>query len=163
MIRFFSFACLMLILAATSNARIKTSHSGAATNKKKADTMETRYPVIKFRDGNAFDFHYVKKDSKVSHQFVFSNTGNATLFIDNVKSTCECVAVKWDVEPITPGMKGRVTVTIDSRGMKSGEFNNEVYIYSNAKDELDENHVTIFLKGIVEKESYPNKDFATGK
>ena len=50
--------------------------------------------------------------SKVSHEFIFENTGTADLEIIQVVPGCGCSATDFD-KIIAPGKKGKVAITVD--------------------------------------------------
>ena len=157
-------AILLLSVFSFSATQARTHKHKHHTTKKTVHIAEIKEhgPVFTFKGGDSFDFKAVKKDATVSHCFQFTNTGDKTLFIDNVKANCLCANVKWDVEPILPGMKGHIYVSIDVRQLK-GEFYKELYILANSKNPLAENRYTLFISGNIETESYkPHDDRVAG-
>lgn len=75
---------------------------------------------------------FSKSKGKVSHKFIFTNTGNKPLLINRVKSTCGCTASKYTREPILPGKEGSVEVRFDPAKF-SGYFSKKVSVYTNAQ------------------------------
>ena len=149
---FFVFAFSSL---ASAKGKKHKKHHYVAVNTEKI--IEPKGAIFQFKGGNSFDFRSVKKDAIVRHSFQFTNTGDKTLYIDNVTTNCPGAYTKWDVEPILPGMKGHIYVTVDARELK-GEFNKELYILSNAKYQMQEKRATLFISGNVETESYKLHD-----
>lgn len=76
------------------------------------------------------DFGKVKQGDVVSHEFVFTNEGDATLVIDKVETTCGCTAALASDQKIPPGKEGRIKTTFDTRGY-SGRLTRYVYLVSN--------------------------------
>ncbi|MNU78589.1 hypothetical protein D3C71_681820 [compost metagenome] len=65
--------------------------------------------------------------------FVFKNTGNAPLILENVKGSCSCTVPNWTKDPVLPGQTGEITVHYDTHN--SGSINKSVTIASNAVNE----------------------------
>src|SRR5436189_6374552 len=62
-------------------------------------------PKIQFAD-MTFDFGKIDSGTLVKHEFVFTNTGSATLEIKDVKPGCGCTAAgTWD-KTVEPGKTG---------------------------------------------------------
>lgn len=139
----------------TTSAKCKKNSS--CCHKEKAIAPVAPAPKFDFKDGDCYDFKSVKYNSVVTHTFQFTNDGDKPLFIDNVTTSNSAVSVKRDVEPILPGFKGHIYVTVNTKDLK-GEFYKEIYILSNAKVPLNERRYTLFVAGIVETESYKDKD-----
>src|SRR5262249_56136315 len=64
-----------------------------------------------------FDFGDVDQGAKVEHTFALTNTGDAELRIDHVKSSCGCTVAVASERDVPPGGEGRVTVTLDTARM----------------------------------------------
>jgi len=87
--------------------------------------------TIKF-DNEIHNFKVIKEDNgKVSHKFIFTNTGNTPLIINSVKATCGCTSPEWTQKPILPGQDGYVSATFDPRN-RPGKFNKSIIIRTNA-------------------------------
>ena len=76
------------------------------------------------------DYGEIKKGSDGLRVFEFTNTGNAPLVIEDVKSSCGCTVPKKPEEPIMPGEKGEIEVKYDTK--KPGPIRKTVTVYSNA-------------------------------
>ena len=89
-------------------------------------------PVIKFLD-TAHDFGNVKEASgAVSHDFRFTNTGDAPLVILSVTTSCGCTKPTFPKEPIEPGDTAIVKVTYNPTG-RPGEFDKNITVKSNSQ------------------------------
>jgi hypothetical protein len=99
-----------------------------------ANAQETG-ATITFKE-KSIDFGDIKQGDKVSHTFVFTNTGTAPLIISNVAVTCGCTATSWPKEPIAPGKSSEISVSFNSTG-KMGAQNSVVRIYSNASEPIE--------------------------
>jgi hypothetical protein len=65
-------------------------------------------------DASTHDFGDVKENGgKVTHKFIFTNTGNEPLVITNVRPSCGCTSSDYTKEPIAPGDKGYVSAAFD--------------------------------------------------
>ena len=76
------------------------------------------------------DYGEIKKGSDGLRVFEFTNTGNAPLVIEDVKSSCGCTVPKKPEEPIMPGEKGEIEVKYDTK--RPGPIRKTVTVYSNA-------------------------------
>lgn len=77
-----------------------------------------------------FDFGEIFQGEQVPHVFSFSNTGDQTLSIDRVNSSCGCTAALISEKTLAPGGKGEVKVSFDSTRFR-GQVTKTVYLYSN--------------------------------
>lgn len=76
------------------------------------------------------DYGTIEKDANGDCVFIFKNTGNSPLILENVKGSCSCTVPKWPTEPILPGEKGEIKVHYNTAN--SGPINKSVTITSNA-------------------------------
>lgn len=77
--------------------------------------------------------------------FIFVNTGNAPLVIQNTKTGCSCTSVSFSPKPVMPGKKGYVTVWFDSNKTGSGTFRKSVDIITNGEPGV----VRLFISGVA--------------
>ncbi len=92
-----------------------------------------------------FDFGEIQeKDGVVSHTFVFTNTSNKLVAIEDTYSGCGCATSEFSKEPIQPGKTRKVTVTFNPRS-RPGFFSKEIVVFSNNKA----NYTRIWIKGTV--------------
>jgi len=65
---------------------------------------------IKFAD-DLHDFGKIKQNSTENkYTFIFTNTGDKPLIIENAKGSCGCTVPQWPKEPIPPGETGEILV-----------------------------------------------------
>lgn len=77
------------------------------------------------------DFGVINEaDGKVSCAFEIENEGNEPLVIIGVYVKCGCVTYDFTKEPIKPGEKGVVNVTLDPSG-REGKYIKSIHIYTN--------------------------------
>lgn len=86
-------------------------------------------PQITF-EKSEHDFGDVPHGSRVHHDFVFKNTGDAPLKIQSVKTSCGCTAAAAKAGTIRPGKEGKISVDFDSTGRR-GNIDKEVRVWSN--------------------------------
>ena len=66
---------------------------------------------IQFKE-YSYDFGVIKESKGyVSHEFEFTNTGDASLVITEVTATCGCTRPEYSEEPIAPGKKRKIKIT----------------------------------------------------
>lgn len=99
-------------------------------------------PAIKF-ETNIHDYGIVVQGGNGIYDFVFTNTGNAPLILNNVRSSCGCTIPEWPKEPIAPGETGLIKVKYNTN--RIGTINKSVTVYSNAPG----GPVVLRIKGTV--------------
>ncbi len=86
-------------------------------------------PRIQFAD-RVHDFGRMRSGEVVRHDFVYTNTGNATLVLSDVRPGCGCTtAGTWDRE-IAPGGTGRIPIQFNG-GSFSGNISKTVTVTCN--------------------------------
>jgi hypothetical protein len=80
----------------------------------------------------SFDFGNVKSGEKVSHRFIFKNTGTSDLIIKNVDPSCGCTVVSFPNVPVKPGDSSYIEATFDSDGYRGLNIK-EVEVKTNGK------------------------------
>lgn len=98
---------------------------------------------IKFKN-RSFDFDTIQTGDKVSHEFVFKNTGVKDLEILDTRTTCGCTISKHSSEPIPPGDEGFIEVSYDSKERK-GVQEKIVRVFTNSYP----NETLLTIKGFV--------------
>ncbi len=104
-------------------------------------------PRIEF-DEITFDFGSMYQNDEVVHQFRFRNTGDATLKIENVKTTCGCTAALPGVRELAPGAESTIQVTF-----RSGNYRDRVtkHVDVDSNDPMQP-RVTLTIKGDIKVE-----------
>ena len=114
-------------------------------------SVAAQKPTITFQTKD-HDFGNINEtDGKVSYVFEFTNTGTATLAIQNVQASCGCTTPSWTKEPIEPGKKGKIVATYDPAGRPNG-FNKSISVHSNATNENE----VLYIRGNVISKNAPN-------
>ncbi|MEM7039528.1 MAG: DUF1573 domain-containing protein [Bacteroidota bacterium] len=91
--------------------------------------LPARGPEITFIN-TAFDFGVLTQGEPAVGTYRFVNTGDETLVLHSVKTSCGCLVPIWDRTPIAPGDTGMVQAKYDSR--RIGIFKKSVTVHSNA-------------------------------
>ncbi len=94
-------------------------------------------------NGTAYDFGKIALNKPVTHEFKFTNTGNAPLVISSVRASCGCTVTEYSKDPIAPGGEGFVKATYDAA--KVGVFTKSVTVNANAEESV----VQLTIKGEV--------------
>lgn len=61
-------------------------------------------------------FPKAKEGEKLSHYYVFTNTGNAPLILNSYVVECHCTELKFPDHPIAPGQTDSLLLTFDTNG-----------------------------------------------
>ena len=79
----------------------------------------------------------------VTHEFRFTNSGDAPLVISSVQASCGCTVTDYSKDPIAPGSEGYVKATYNAA--KVGVFSKTVTVNANAAESV----VQLTIKGEV--------------
>ena len=89
-------------------------------------------PAITFED-TSHDFGTIAEDGgNVTHEFKFTNTGDAPLMIVNASASCGCTRPSYPKKPVAPGKTDKIKVTYVPVG-RPGEFVKTVTVKTNVK------------------------------
>ena len=89
------------------------------------------------------DYGTINKNSDGTRVFEFTNTGDAPLIIDRVKSSCGCTVPSKPTQPIMPGKSDKIVVRYNTH--RVGPFRKTITVYSNATNGV----VILKIKGKV--------------
>jgi len=93
------------------------------------DGAPQRPPKLAFAS-SAQELGTVEQGEPLQHRFDFRNDGGSALLIDNVKTSCDCVAVVAQQSTVAPGAAGSVAVRCDT-DQSHGRVQRSVTVYSN--------------------------------
>jgi hypothetical protein len=93
-----------------------------------------------------YNFGFIHQGDVVSHDFVFTNTGDDPIIITNCEVACHCTTVDYPRSPILKGQTGTIKVTFDSKDAIDKQ-NRTVIVTSNATN----SPVTLEFKCVVLK------------
>jgi hypothetical protein len=103
---------------------------------------QEKQPVIEFKS-TEIDYGNINKNSDGTRVFEFTNTGDAPLIINRVKSSCGCTVPSKPTKPVMPGKSDKIVVKYNTH--RVGPFRKTITVYSNAKN----NVVILKIKGKV--------------
>jgi hypothetical protein len=86
-------------------------------------------PRIHFKQ-DTWDFGPTKQGKNLTHTFIFTNSGEETLKIVKVLTSCGCTAALLSKKIYEAGEKGEIKVTFNTRGYE-GEVSKYLYVKSN--------------------------------
>lgn len=102
-------------------------------------------PAIEFEE-TTYDFGTIAEDGgNVTHEFVFTNTGDAPLMIVSATASCGCTRPSFPKKPVAAGKSDKIKVTYVPAG-RPGEFIKGVTVKSNAAKNKT---VKLKIKGVV--------------
>lgn len=106
--------------------------------------------VLKFTNGNTFDFGTIPEGPIAEHNFEFTNTDTRTLIITNISASSGSVTAVWSKEPVLPGKKGVIKVHYTTQGQVA-PFEKSLFITSNVlkSTSVDGIRTEIKIKGTV--------------
>ncbi len=87
-------------------------------------------PVITFDDEN-HDYGRVIWGDKVTHEFTVTNSGDETLIIEKVESTCGCTNAVKGASEVPPHQKTHIIASFDTTGLSAGRKQKKLYVHSN--------------------------------
>ena len=88
-------------------------------------------PVIKFKQ-KIIDFGEIESGRVINLKFEFTNDGNTTLVIKNIRTSCGCTVTQIEKKEYKPGENGKVPVKFFSQGY-SGKIVKTITVITNDK------------------------------
>ena len=117
-----------------------------------ANAQEQKRADIKF-EKTTIDLGKFGRETPIRKcAFVFTNTGDADLYIHQSFTSCGCTASRIPERAIKPGEKDSITVTYDGRRRTPGKMRKSITIHNNSKDEMIKLYITGNMLPIKEKE-----------
>jgi hypothetical protein len=101
-------------------------------------------PMITFSE-TSYDFGEIKTGAEAVHYFVFTNTGGSALVVQNVRTSCGCMASAWPKAPVPAGATDSLKVEYNTK--IRGSFNKSISVQTNAEN----TPVELTIKGNVVK------------
>lgn len=106
---------------------------------------QKKRPQIKF-DSKDYDYGKIKEEAgPATGKFYFTNTGNDTLRILNVKPGCGCTTSNYTKGPIKPGKRGEIEATYDPKN-RPGPFSKSITVTTN---DSAQQTIQLVIKGEV--------------
>lgn len=131
---FLFFAVLIILISCNSSSSKRAENDEPESNK-------NRTAKIHF-DEVVHDFGVLTAGEIVAFTFVYTNSGETDLVIENIKVDCNCLHVSFQNEAVKPGEKGKIEVEFDSSGMFGRELKT-IEVQANTKEPK---HLTIFAE-----------------
>lgn len=98
--------------------------------------------VIKF-EKTSINFGNFPENKPQTCEFVFQNTGDKPLVIQQAYGSCGCTVPSIPRDPIAPGAKGVIRVTYNGKSQYPGYFKKLVTVRSNATNSI----VRVYIEG----------------
>ena len=98
--------------------------------------------VIKF-EKTTLDFGTFHEKKVQVGTFVFTNTGDKPLVIQQAYGSCGCTVATPPKDPIAPGEKGVIKVSYNGKGKFKGFFKKAITVRSNASNSI----VRVYIQG----------------
>ena len=126
----------LLIVTAACNHRAKEDETKISTDVINVPATASGIPV---KSGSApvmtfneekHDFGKITQGEKVSHSFIFKNTGGSDIVISSAQGSCGCTVPTYPKEPIKAGQESKIDVVFDSDG-KSGLVEKTITLVTN--------------------------------
>jgi hypothetical protein len=105
--------------------------AAAAQIPEKLTRKQRKGPRFEFIGGDIFNFGNISDKRDATHVFKFRNAGKRPLIITQATASCGCTVPTFSKEPIKPGDTSELKVVFHTTE-RSGIFNKEIYIVSNA-------------------------------
>ena len=97
-----------------------------------------------FFDKKTHDFGTIQDGSPQETVFSYTNTGDAPLVINEIKSTCGCtVPQDWSRAPLLPGESSQFTVKFNGKGIN--KTSKTVTIKANTQSGTESVRITAFI------------------
>ena len=81
--------------------------------------------VIKFKEVK-YNFGKIKQGVPVTHEFEFTNDGDAPLVIENATASCGCTTPKWPDQPVMKGKNNKITAGFNAAAQ--GIFDKSIFV-----------------------------------
>ena len=107
------------------------------------DNSPSKYPVMTF-DKKNHDFGTIQDGTPQETVFSYTNTGDAPLVINEIKSTCGCtVPQDWSRAPLLPGESSQFTVKFNGKGIN--KTSKTVTIKANTQSGTESVRISAFI------------------
>lgn len=131
---------IFLLTGLTSCQNDGSSESQRAVNSTVYESDTSAYPEMTF-DTQSYDFGRVYEGEIPGWSFVYVNSGDRELIINNVTADCGCTIPSYSKAPVTPGQQERVRVLFNTSG-RSGKQLKKIKVETNGKPAVIELTIT---------------------
>ena len=98
--------------------------------------------VITFKK-TTHNFGKFAEDKEQAYEFVYTNTGDKPLVIEQTVASCRCTVPTYTQQPVAPGKNGKIKVVYNGRVKFPGHFQKSISVRSNASNSLER----IYIEG----------------
>ncbi|WP_221658576.1 DUF1573 domain-containing protein [Bacteroides salyersiae] len=119
---------ILVIGNPTSNFQIKDLYLKMISNNKFSKQKKEKLTVIQLNK-NSIDLGKCNYDQEVVTEFVLANTGDVPLIVADVITSCGCISVEYEQEPIPPGESLKLIVKY--RTDQLGYFDKSINVFCN--------------------------------
>ena len=95
-------------------------------------------------ENETHDFGTIPQNKSVTHEFKFTNVGDAPIILTSVNPSCGCSVADFSKTPVKPGDTGSIKVSFNAAA--KGPFTKSFTVRSNTKTPVK----TLTIKGVVE-------------
>jgi hypothetical protein len=85
-----------------------------------------------------------ESSGSITHRFVFTNTGDAPVKIQNVQASCGCTTTGWTQDTVAPGNQGYVEATYHTIG-RIGQFERSLTVFTDGETK----QIALIISGAV--------------
>jgi len=105
-----------------------------------------------------WDFGQVEANAKPTHNFILTNDGGKTLYVDRVRVSCGCIKTSLFTDEIPSGKSTELSVTFDTTGFE-GTISKTIYIKTNDEKEPEKKiRVTVNVGHLTKPKIKISKD-----
>lgn len=87
-------------------------------------------PRISF-DKYRHDYGKVLSGDTVTEEFTFTNTGDETLIIEKLRSSCGCTKAVKGSREVPPNGKSKIVAAFDTTGLRPGRKSKTIFVHTN--------------------------------
>lgn len=95
-------------------------------------------------ENETHDFGTIPQNKAATHEFKFTNAGDAPIILASVAPSCGCSVADFSKTPVKPGDTGSIKVSFNAAA--KGPFTKSFTVRSNTKTPVK----TLTIKGVVE-------------
>jgi len=105
-------------------------------------------PKITIVEGTKFDLGIIDEGETVTRKLTLRNTGNDTLVISNVSTSCGCTVAELPTKRVAPGETSLLTIIFYTKDVVGSRVRRQVFVRSN---DSTQSSVTITLVAAIKK------------
>lgn len=99
--------------------------AGAFAQTSATAKVVTGEDYVKFKTVS-HDFGKIKRSVPVTYDFIFTNTTDKPIVIENASATCGCTTPVWPQTPIAKGKSDKITAGFNAQNV--GPFTKSIYV-----------------------------------